>query len=34
VKASHVDETVVVTAPPEQRTAIEAAIKKLGYQLN
>ncbi|MEY3143517.1 MAG: Heavy-metal-associated domain [Planctomycetota bacterium] len=34
VKASHVDEAVVVTAPPEQRTAIEAAIKKLGYQLN
>ena len=34
VKASHVDENVVVTAPPEQREAIEAAIKKLGYQLN
>ena len=34
VKASHVDEAVVVTAPPEQRTAIEAAIKKLGYQIN
>ena len=34
VKASHVDEAVVVTAPPEQRAAIEAAIKKLGYQLN
>ena len=33
VKASHVDENVVVTAPPEQREAIEAAIKKLGYQI-
>ena len=31
VKASHVDEAVVVTAPPEQRAAIEGAIKKLGY---
>jgi copper chaperone CopZ len=34
VKASHVDEAVVVTAPPEQREAIEAAIKKLGYTIN
>ena len=34
VKASHVDEAVVVTAPPEQRAAIEAAIKKLGYTIN
>ena len=33
VKASHVDENVVVTAPPEQREAIEAAIKKLGYTI-
>jgi len=34
VKASHVDEAVVVTAPPEQREAIEAAIKKLGYTVD
>ena len=34
VKASHVDEAVVVTAPPEQRAAIEAAIKKLGYTID
>jgi copper chaperone CopZ len=34
VKASHLDEAVVVTAPPEQRAAIEAAIKKLGYTIN
>ena len=34
VKASHVDETVVVSAPPEQREAIEAIIKKLGYTIN
>jgi copper chaperone CopZ len=34
VKASHVDENVVVTAPPEQREAIEAVIKKLGYTVN
>jgi len=34
VKASHVDEAVVVTAPPEQREAIEAAIKKLGYTID
>ncbi|MBI1303993.1 MAG: hypothetical protein GC172_09430 [Phycisphaera sp.] len=33
VKASHTDETVVVTAPPEQRAAIEETIKKLGYKL-
>ena len=34
VKASHVDEAVVVTAPPEQRETIESAIKKLGYTVN
>jgi copper chaperone CopZ len=33
VKASHVDEAVVVTAPPEQRAAIEGAITKLGYTI-
>jgi copper chaperone CopZ len=34
VKASHTAESVDVTAPPEQRAAIEAAIKKLGYTIN
>ena len=34
VKASHTDETVVVTAPPEQRAAIEETIKRLGYKLD
>lgn len=31
VKASHVSESVEVTAPAEQRTAIVQAIKRLGY---
>ena len=31
VKASHVSESVEVTAPPEQRTMIVEAIKRLGY---
>jgi copper chaperone CopZ len=31
VKASHATESVEVVAPPEQRAAIEAAIKRLGY---
>jgi copper chaperone CopZ len=30
--ASHVSESVDVTAPPEQKDAIVAAIKKLGYK--
>jgi copper chaperone CopZ len=33
VKASHTEESVEVTAPPEQRAAIEEAITKLGYKL-
>ncbi len=31
--ASHVSESVDVTAPSEQRDAIVAAIKKLGYKI-
>jgi copper chaperone CopZ len=33
VKASHIDETVDVTAPAESRGDIVAAIKKLGYKI-
>lgn len=33
VKASHATESVDVVAPPEQREAIEAAIKRLGYKI-